>query len=165
MSSIEPKTDLSFRLCVDPSDLPHILRLAEEAHHESRLGHIPFSEEKVRKLAAAAFKKQDRQAVMLAFKSDLPVGIAYCSIGEYHIGSGLLLTTIHNINVTRSVRETLSGGKVALGLFRGIETWSKARGASEILLHVTSGVHTDRAHKLAKRLGYKFIGGSYAKTS
>jgi hypothetical protein len=69
---------------------------------------------------------------MIAERRGQAVGFVYCSVGEYHIGSDVLLTTIHNMNVARSVRSSLSGGKIALGLFRGVETWSQARGAKEI---------------------------------
>lgn len=100
---------------------------------------------------------------MLATINDEPVGFTYCSVGEYHIGEGVLLTTIHNMNVTRSVRASLAGGRVALGLFKGVETWSKARGGKEVLFHVTSGVDLARAHKLAKHIGFEFVGGSYVK--
>jgi len=154
---------LSFRLTTDKNDIPYLIDLAREAHSESRFGYIPFSVDKVRKIALGAFKDTKRHAVMLASRGEVPVGFAYCSVGEYHIGEGVLLTTIHNMNVSRSIRSSLSGGRVALGLFKGIETWSKARGAQEILFHVTSDVSLARSHKLAKRIGYKFIGGSYAK--
>ncbi|UWP90182.1 hypothetical protein [Aliiroseovarius crassostreae] len=145
-------------------DIPKIVDLAREAHAESRVGYIPFSAEKVQKIALTAISDDKRHAVMLAEKHGVPVGAAYCSVGEYYIGTDVLLTTIHNINVSRDVRMTLSGGRVAMGLFRGIETWSQARGAQEILFHVTSDIDLARAHKLAKRMGFQFIGGSYAKS-
>jgi hypothetical protein len=117
----------------------------------------------VRKVATKAPEDEKRHAIMVAQRGDDLVGAASCSVGEFHIGTGVLLTTIHNINVKRKERATLSGGRAALGLFKGIETWSKARGAKEILFHVTSGVDLARIHKLAKRMGYQFVGGSYAK--
>jgi len=157
------KAGLSFQLASSDSDLPAIVQLARESHAESRFGYIPFNPDKVRKIAKATFKDQKRHAVMLAEKRGRAVGFVYCSVGEYHIGSDILLTTIHNMNVSHTVRSSLAGGKIALGLFRGVETWSQARGAKEILFHVTSGVHLAQAHKLAKRIGYKFIGGSYVK--
>lgn len=157
------RSRLQFRLAKDKSDLPAIVALAREAHEESRFSYIPFSEAKVRKIALGAFKDQKRHAVMLATKGDTPVGFVYCSAGEYHIGEGVLLTTIHNMNVSRAVRSSLSGGKIAMGLFKGVETWSQARGVKETLFHVTSGIDLARAHKLAKRIGYKFVGGSYVK--
>ncbi|WP_321362569.1 hypothetical protein [uncultured Celeribacter sp.] len=130
---------------------------------ESRFGYIPFSAEKVRKLVETSAKDEKRHGILLAYKSERLVGIAYCSVGEYHIGTGALLTTIHNLNVAKDIRDRLNGGRVALGLFKGVETWSQARGAKEVLFHVTSGVDLGRAHKLAKRMGYQFIGGSYGK--
>ena len=102
---------------------------------------------------------------MIAEKHYQAVGFVYCSVGEHHIGSDDLLTTIHNMNVFRTVRSSLSGGKIALGLFRGGETWSQARKAKEILFRVTSDVNLAQAHRLAKRIGYKFVGGSYVKAA
>ena len=159
----ETHSDLSFRLATSDSDLPAIVHLAREAHEESRFGYIPFNADKVRKIAKSAFADEKRHAVMIAERRRQAVGFVYCSVGDCHIGSDVLLTTIHNMNVARSVRSSLSGGKTALGLFRGVETWSQARGAKEILFHVTSDVNLDQAHKLAKRIGYKFVGGSYVK--
>ncbi|WP_208352883.1 GNAT family N-acetyltransferase [Pseudaestuariivita rosea] len=155
---------MSFRLVNSEADLPHIVDLAKEAHEESRFGYIPFSPEKVRKIALRALKDQKRHAVIIAEKNERAIGFAYCSVGEYHIGSDILLTTIHNINVSHDIRSSLSGGRIALGLFRGVQIWSQARGAKEILFHVTSDVNLAQAHKLAKRIGYKFVGGSYVKT-
>lgn len=115
--SADSGSGLSFRLASSDSDLPAIARLAQEAHGESRFGYIPFNPDKIRKIARAAFKDQKRHAVMIADRRGQAVGFVYCSVGEYHIGSDILLTTIHNMNVARSVRSSLSGGKIALGLF------------------------------------------------
>ncbi len=155
----------SFRLLESKQDVPAVIELARAAHEESRLGYIPFSEKKTRRIAEQAMKNPKRHAVMLAFKSDQPVGLLYCSVGEYHIGEGVLLATIHNINVLKEVRASLGGGRAALGLLRGASTWAEARNARELLLHATSDVELPRLHKLAKRAGFKFVGGSYAKTS
>ena len=97
-------TELSFRLASTDSDLPAIVRLAQEAHQESRFGYIPFNPAKVRKIARAAFKDQKRHAVMIAERHGQAVGFVYCSVGEYHIGSDVLLTTVHNMNVSHTVR-------------------------------------------------------------
>ncbi|UWQ09115.1 hypothetical protein K3X41_05875 [Aliiroseovarius crassostreae] len=106
----------------DRADIPKLVDLARDAHAESRFSYIPFSADKIRKIAERATEDEKRHAVMLAEKDCVPVGFAYCSVGEYHIGTDVLRTTIHNINVSRDVRMTLSGGRVAMGLFRGIET-------------------------------------------
>lgn len=124
---------------------------------------IPFSEDKVRKIARKAMQDYKRHAVMIARKAGRLVGFVYCSVGKYHIGTGVLLTSIHNINVVKDVRASLSGGKIALSLFKWGETWSKARNASEIFLHVSSGFNLASIHALAKKMGFVFVGGSYGK--
>ena len=110
-----------FEFCAttDEADIPDLITLAKEAHEESRFKYTRFDGSKAGKIIRRAFGDDKRFAVFLARKRDVPVGFAYCSISEYHIGSGHLLTSIHNINVSKSVRSGLSGGKVAVGLSSG----------------------------------------------
>lgn len=68
-----------------------------------------------------------------------------------------------HINIVRGHRAPLAGGRIALGLLKGVETWARARGAREVLFHFTSGLELARSRKLAKRMGYELIGGSYGK--
>ena len=147
----------------EPPDTDQLTHLAAVSHKESRFGYIPFSEEKVRKVIQKALIDRKRNGLMIAQKNEQIIGAAYCSIGELHIGTEVLLTTIHNINVLKTVRSSLLGGRSALGLLKGIETWSEARNAHEILFHVTSGVDLARVHKLVKGRGYILNGQNYAK--
>jgi len=158
------KSRTRFALISDMSHMDEIVTMAREAHAESRFSYIDFAPIKVRAIVERAISNPRQHAIMMAWEDGKPVGSAYCSVGEYHIGVGTLVTTIHNINVLKDVRHSLRGGRIALGLFRGMETWSQARSSREILFHVTSDVDLGRTHKLIKRLGYRFIGGSYAKT-
>jgi hypothetical protein len=70
------------------------------------------------------------------------------------------LRSIHDFNVARAVREHLGGGKVALGLLYGVHRWAKAQRAQQVTLHVSSGMDLKWPHKLARRLGYEFSGGT-----
>jgi len=137
--------------------------LARRAHEESRFSHITLAPRKVRAIAERALSDPHRHAVMMAWKKGKPVGTVYCSVGEYRIGVGTPITAIHDIFVLKETRQSLRGGRVALGLLRGVDTWSQARSSKEILVHVTSGIDMGRTHKLIKRLGYRFIGESHAK--
>lgn len=152
---------LNFRVVTDHADIPDLVDLAREAHGESRFSYIPFSAEKVAKIAKLALKDDKRHGIFIAARGAVPIGFAYCTLGEYHIGTDVLIATIHNINVSREARQRLAGGRAALGLLNGVKSWARARGASEILFHVTSGSELERTHRLAKRLGYATIGGSY----
>lgn len=155
---------LSFGLLKSFSTIEEIVFLARRAHEESRFSYIKFAPEKVRAIAESALQATDRHGVFMAWSDGAPVGFAYCSLGEYHIGIGTLVTTIRNICVLPEERHRLGGGKVAIGLFKGVESWSRARGSKEILIHVTSDVDLGRTDKFVQRLGYRCIGGSYAKS-
>lgn len=162
-SSSPRQPGLVFAELKDTAAMDDIVFMAQQAHEESRFSYIDFASHKVRAIAERAIADPKKNAVMMAWDDRKPVGFLYCSVGEYHIGVGALVTTIHNVNVLKDVRHSLRGGRVALGLFRGVETWSQARAATEILFHVTSDIDLGRTHKFIKRVGYRFIGGSYAK--
>lgn len=154
---------LLFQVLSSTDAMDDILILAERSHAESRFSYITFAPQKVRAIAERALADPKRHGVMMCWDNGKPVGFAYCSVGEYHIGTGTLVTTIHNLNVLKEVRHSLRGGRIAIGLLKGIDSWSRARSSAEILFHVTSDVEIGRTHKFIKRLGYRFIGGSYAK--
>ena len=155
---------LKFEVLTSMEAIDDIVYLAEQSHKESRFSYITFAPDKVRAIAERALADTKRNGALLCWDKDKPVGFVYCSVGEYHIGTGTLVTTIHNLNVLKDVRHSLKGGRVALGLLNGVASWSKARNSAEILFHVTSDVELGRTHKFIKRLGYRFIGGSYAKS-
>lgn len=155
---------LRFELLSPDHSEDDIISLAKESHQESRFRYITFAPEKVLAVIGHALRDPKRHGAMLCWQDGELVGFVYCSVGEYHIGTGTLITTIHNLNVRKDTRQALRGGRVALGLLAGVESWSKARSAAEILFHVTSDVELGRTHKFIKRIGYHFIGGSYAKS-
>ena len=72
-----------------------------------------------------------------------------------------MLMTIHNLNVAKTLRASLAGGRVTLGLLKRAEAWSRAKGAREILFHVTSGVETERTERMMRKLGYAAMGGNW----
>ena len=100
---------------------------------------------------------------MMCWERGKPVGALHCSAGEYSIGTEVVVSTFHSLFVHPRIRKTLLSGRVTLGLMRGVEKWSQARGAKEILFHATSDIDLPRTHRFVQRLGYKFIGGSYVK--
>lgn len=154
---------LSFALITSMESLDAVMYLAKRSHEESRFSYIAFSHQKVKSIVERVLGDPKRHAIMICYEKQKPIGFVYCSIGEYHIGIGTLLTTIHNINVLKEVRHTLKGGRAVLGLLKGVDSWSRARSSKEILFHVTSDIELSRTHKFIKRMGYRFIGGSYAR--
>lgn len=158
--SVEGK--FRFRTVVQGFDTPELVKLAREAHAESAMSHINFSEAKVRKISADTLINLGRNSVFVCELSGDLVGFVHASIGEYYIGEGTLIATINVIYVQRSIRKGLGGGKVALGLFKATKKWALTHGARTILLHNTSGINVLKTHTFVSKMGYDKLGLSYA---
>ena len=163
--SIGVEKRLRFALLDDERDITDVVYLAREFHEESRFGYIRFAPEKVEAIARSVLQDPAHQAIMVCRERGEMVGALHCSAGEYNIGKGVIVSTFHSLFVLPRIRKTLLSGRVTLGLMRGVEKWSQARGAKEILFHATSDIDLERTHTFIQRLGYRFIGGSYVRVS
>ncbi|WP_282053260.1 hypothetical protein [Phaeobacter inhibens] len=156
---------MNYWICKDVSDIPKIIPLIHEAHLASNLRRIPLNIQKIESIVQKSLSKKESSAIMLAGRRGMVEGAAYCEVGEYIIGSKILLTTIHGIFVSNRLRKSLAGGRVALSLFKGIETWSTSRKSSAIWLHDTFGIDEGRTHKLVRKIGFSTAGATYFKNT
>ena len=129
---------------------------------ESRFAKAEYSRDKFLKIAKKAAADSARHGFLVAYQNESPVGFVYCGIGEPLIGTGLLVTNVHVLFVSKPVRSSLLGGKVANGLLNGILHWNKARNGEEVLIHLTSGIRPQDTHRFLKRRRFYVVGGSYA---
>ena len=125
--------------------------MARAAHEESVFSFVAFDEAKARRLGMRALERPDRHGALLAWHRDQPAGFLPCSAGEYMIGSGALLVTIQALYVDPGLRRCLFGGRAAIGLLAGARSWARARKATVLLMHVTSGVAAARKHRMVRR--------------
>jgi hypothetical protein len=109
-----------------------------------------------------ALAEERRHLVAVVELRGRPQGFVFASVGEYHVGVGVLIVTINTIYTSPGLRASLLGGRAAVGLFRAVGRWAKGIGAVEILLHVTSGISEERAGRTVGRLGFTLVGGSFA---
>jgi hypothetical protein len=77
------------------------------------------------------------------------------------IGSGAILVTIQALYVDPGLRRRLFGGRAAIGLLAGAISWARARKATVLLMHVTSGVAAARTHRMVRRSKGDHGGGNY----
>jgi len=89
------------------------------------------------------------------------VGAAWATAGEYFIGEGEVLATVHFIAVDTDFCGRLLSAKVFLRLVSSIRAWAKTRGASRLLIHVTTGHELATTDRLLKAAGMNLIGGAY----
>lgn len=133
-----------------------------DALSESRFHYFRFSKEKFVRQAKKISKKSRSNGVLCASIDGQPVGMIYCTFGELEVATQAYITTVNLFFVTRRLRASLLGGKAALGLLSGLESWTRHRGGKEILVHSNFGEGGDRTHRFLRRRGFETLGGCYA---
>ena len=162
---VDPSAGVQFSVAETLEDIIGLESLAAEALAESRFNQARFAPEKFRRAAKRAAGDPARHGVLVARRSDQPVGFAYCTIGEPLIGTGFLITTVQMFYVKQDVRNSLLGGRIANSLLNGVMRWNAARDGQEVLVHLTSGVRSAQTHRFLKRRRFQTIGGGYAKSA
>lgn len=138
-----------------------ISALAQKAHEESIFKEIQYSEEKFSKSFDTTINDPYKYLGLKVSIDNKILGFAYCMAGGYYIGEGAKVVTVNTIYVDKPIRNTLLGGRVAVKLIRGIETWARDRKAQYILYHVTSGAGIASADKFFRKMGMTTLGGNY----
>lgn len=159
---MKEKKSLVLRLATTIGDLEFLRPVSVELHSESRFSDIPYSHKKRDDLFARALDDPDRYALIIAELAGEPVGFIFCTVGEYLVGYGDLITTVYSFYVRRKYRGTLVGGKAAVRLISGVIKWSDARDAREVMIHVTSGIDIKRTDKFLRRAKFGVIGANYS---
>ena len=142
-------------------DQSQIMELARRDHEESVFGELPFTETKFVKQFDKSIEQPGRFLTLKAELNGKVVGFLYCHLGEYFIAEGDLLANVNVLFVDPSVRQGLTGGRVALLLIKAVSRWAQKQGARFLLFYVTSGVSVSNSDRLFRKLGMKTLGGNY----
>ncbi len=149
-------------LAADQQDLNELPPLSAAFHNESCFSEVPYSFEKRDASFKRSVSEPDFTALIIAERRNEPVGFLFCTVGEYIVVTGDLFTTIDSFYVTKKLRGTLAGGRVAIRLIRGAIKWPRMRQVREIMVHVTSGLDLKRTDRFFRHAGFSVIGGNYA---
>lgn len=152
---------LVLRLVRPDEDPEPLLDLFEKAHQETRFSYIPFSRDKARRLLRQVMAEDAQHLVAVAEVGGKPEGFVFASAGEYFVGIDALIVTINAVYTSHQIRNSLLGGKAAVGLLRSVGAWAKGIGAREVLLHATSGIDGERAGRGLERMEFTEVGGNY----
>lgn len=153
---------ITLRLADTLADLEYLRPVSLELHEESRFSDIPYSHKKRDKLLAKAINEPNLYGLIIAQFGEDPVGYIFCTVGEYLVGDGELITTVYAFYVRKKYRGTLVGGKAAVRLISGVVKWSEARNVREVMIHVTSGIDIQRTDRFLRRAKFGVIGANYA---
>lgn len=144
-----------------PAYIEALVTLAQAAHLESRFSYIKFSPDKVRKIAMRALKSPKNSVIFLATGPSGPMGAAHCSVGEFYIGEGERIATIHVMGVPKRNAHGLASGKASLMLMNKIKAWAKDNNTTEILFYLTNGDIAGSNRSFAEKAGFGNIGGNF----
>ena len=147
---------LEYRLATE-RDVPAVTDLCQEFHGVSYQKTVPFDWDKM----------GDWVSDRVSDSGSLVVG---AWSGSNLVGSVIGLTFVppYSNRVVAGdyiwyVKPEYRGGMTGVRLMRMYEQWALDVGAVQILTGATSGVSTDLASALIRRLGFKSIGGSMYK--
>ncbi len=150
-------SSIQIRLAESEADIEKLIALGPRFIEESRYRGLPFDAEKLRQAGRRALANKGQFGVLMAMKGDEVVGLLLAIVSEYFFSTELVAATTF-FYVTPEHR----GGMAAIKLLHGFRNWARNRKVREINVHITSGVHLARTDRLMRRLGFRFIGGTYA---
>ena len=149
---------ISVRPVRTETEVEIVVDLIERFHGESIYQQAPFAEDRVRRNARRFRDDTDRRLIALAWSQDRPIGLIAGAV-EPLIFADMKQASIAILYVASEGR----GSHAAIKLERWFTEQARRVGAQTIGLHVTSGLHHNRTHRLAQHLGYRLIGGNYLK--
>ncbi|MEM6888107.1 MAG: hypothetical protein AAF636_08210 [Pseudomonadota bacterium] len=145
----------------EPAHRSAVRALTRAMHEKTLFGDIPFSNAKFDRFFDQSLSTPDQHLGLVVTLGNRVLGYSHCSLGGYFIGEGASIVSVVALTVDPDVSEGLLGGKVALRLTKGIETWAQSRRATHVLYHVTTGTEMARADRFFRGCGMKQVGGNY----
>ncbi|MDQ0035847.1 putative membrane protein [Variovorax boronicumulans] len=139
-----------------PEDAPQIAALGELLHDSSSYAGIPYNRAKVedlmRNLAAGA------GVVFVVRREGEIVGGIAGSVAEWWFGD-----EIYGFEYSFFMREDARNAFTAIKLVSAFNIWCKARGAKEVRIGVTTGIHQEKTAGFYRLLGFSDIGPLFKK--
>lgn len=130
------------------------MSLAHSMHQESSFKDISFDPNKVANL----LQRPDVFCAMYK-KDDKYIGFMLAALCPYFFSSVECLASDLALFVLPEER----GGFAAVRLIKSYEEWAKLKGATEIYLGQSTGIHIEKTDALYTRLGYTKLGSNMKK--
>lgn len=134
-------------------DYPGLIWLGRMMHQESpRYSRMTFSDAKCENLISR-LTQSSMGLVLVAHEGREMVGMLGGVVMPYFFSDDLLAQEL-----VVYVRPECRGGTTAVKLVRHFENWATSKGASEIQMGVTTGVHTDRTADFYEAMDFSRVG-------
>ena len=143
-------------------DIDETLPLALALHEESRHRAYPLDAGRRRRFLTERFlAERTRYGFLVARYGGRAVGMLTCVAEKLHYTDVTVVSCL-SFYVLGRYRRSLLGGRVAVRLLDAGRRWAANRGAVELQVHVTNGIHIGQTDRVLRRLGFRQTGGNYA---
>jgi hypothetical protein len=141
-------------------DRERLRQLCRDQHMRSAFATILFSDRKFDRAFARILASPRHSLGLVAEGDSQIIGAAWASSGEYFIGEGARLATIHMIAVETQVPPTRRA-RIFMRLVAGVRLWAQRSAIANVLVHVTTGTDAAAAGRLLRASGGTALGGSF----
>lgn len=135
-----------------------ILELGKKLWKESRFDDEPFDEERCKTILSLTVKRPDRFFISYNVEDGQVTGFALMGIQEHYF-SGTLMASDYGLYVAPEYR----GSRQVIRLLDSVEDWAKQHEAKSITIYHNTGIETDKAPSLFKKLGFDMKGYIFSK--
>ena len=139
-------------------DRAQTVALGKEMHAESAYAFLPFEEERAQAQALfdAHIGDPETACLWIGEENQELMGLLAGRIDQYMFCYEYVA---HDTLFYVTPRHRGSG--VAQALIIAFRKWARQRGARELALRISTGIHARRIGRLYERLGLFFVGGNY----
>jgi hypothetical protein len=142
-----------------PDDVPALVALGRALHAESAYCFLPFDTAKVTATAQALIAGGG----YVALAEDASIwGMFAGTLNEYWFSRARYAADLC-LYLRPERRNTRAGARAIAAFVTGFRAWASARGAAELTLAVTTGIHTDATARLFERFGLQRAGVLHAR--
>lgn len=139
------------------SDVEAIVAMGERMHRESAYGFLPYDSGKVARLVRAFVHEPEVYGGFVAEDAAL-LGMIGGYVSDYFFCDEKVVS-----DMIFFVERPYRGGSAAARLIRAFTDWAIERGAREMCLGISTGIHTEKTGRFYEHLGFSPAGALYKR--
>ncbi|MEP4111846.1 MAG: GNAT family N-acetyltransferase, partial [Sneathiella sp.] len=141
------------------NDINLLFPLGKIASEEPSFNLSNFDLNKRKKVYEEWLENKKKYVILIAEQEGEAIGFLTAWAGRHYLSKTDVAATVTAFFVLPEKR----GGFAALKLIDGFRQWAKNRDAKSIHIHVTSGIRIRETDRFLRKIGFRSMGGNYAK--
>ena len=140
------------------ADIPELVQLGKEAHAETIQASLPFSSDRLtHQFNACLSPIKQNYCVLIAEADNVIVGGIWGYVAQHYFSESWVAT-----EYMFYVQPSFRGSPVAVRLLHAFRKWAENRGASEVMICMTTGIDVERFDRFLRRMKFNYVGGNFS---